>query len=196
MEEFFGKNNSNIYLDNGASTLALKKVKETADNFLLNYGSVHRGSGYNSEISTNLYEQSRKNILECIEGNENEHAVIFTANTTDGINKFALMSNFSKVLVSDIEHSSNRLPWYKNSNVVELKTRNFKIDLEELEKTLNENPEIDLVALSAASNITGYVTDVEGVYKICKKHNVIFLLDASQYAPHFRPSLKQCDVLV
>ena len=197
MEKFFGeKKEKNIYLDNGASTLALLEVKNTTDEFLMNYGSVHRGSGYNSETSTMLYEQARDNILECIEGTKQDHAVIFTANTTDGINKFALMSNFRKILVSDIEHSSNRLPWEKNFQVVELKTVDFKIDIEELESTLSKERDIELVALTGASNITGYVTDIQKVYEICKKYNVIFFLDASQYAPHFKPSLNDCDVMV
>lgn len=197
MEKFFGENKEeNIYLDNGASTLALLEVKEEADEFLKSYGSVHRGSGYNSQKSTKAYENSRDKILDYIDGDKNEDAVIFTSNTTDGINKFVLMSNYKKVLISDIEHSSNRLPWEKSCEVVELKTKNFQVDLNELEEKLKNDRQIELVALTAASNITGLVTDVKEVYKICKKYGVVFFLDASQYAPHFRPSLKNCDVMV
>ena len=196
MVNFYGRKDEYVYLDNGASTLALLDAKMAVDEFLQNYGSVHRGSGYNSEISTELYENARENILKHLDGNTEEHAVIFTSNTTDGINKFSLLSNFKKVLVSDIEHSSNKLPWLKNSKVIELKTVNYKIDSYELEKMLKKNPDIELVALSAASNITGYVTDIEEVYKICKKYNKYLFLDASQYAPHFKPSLNYCDAIV
>ena len=51
-ELFYGYDNKNIYLDNGASTLSLKSVKEKVDEFLLTYGSVHRGYGENSMKST------------------------------------------------------------------------------------------------------------------------------------------------
>jgi len=196
MERFWWKNKNNIYLDNWASTLALYDVKKSVDSFLLNYWSVHRWSWYNSEISTKLYEQSRNQILKYLDGNKKDDAVIFTANTTDWINKFVLMSNYKKVLISDIEHSSNRLPREKACEVVELKTNNFMIDLSELEKKLKSDSDIDIVALTAASNITWYVSDIKWIYEICKKYNVIFFLDASQYAPHFKPSLKDCDVIV
>ena len=63
-ELFYGYDNKNIYLDNGASTLSLKSVKEKVDEFLLTYGSVHRGYGENSMKSTNSYENARNYILE------------------------------------------------------------------------------------------------------------------------------------
>lgn len=87
-ELFYGYDSKNIYLDNGASTLSLKSVKDKVDKFLLTYGSVHRGFGENSIKSTNSYENARDYILEKINGNKEKHSLIFTTNTTDSINKF------------------------------------------------------------------------------------------------------------
>lgn len=196
-ELFYGYDNKNIYLDNGASTLSLKSVKDKIDKFLLTYGSVHRGFGENSIKSTNSYENARDYILEKINGNKEKHSLIFTANTTDSINKFVHLFDWKKddvVLVSDIEHSSNWLPYLKVAKVKMIETDNFVITPENVEKAIIKNKP-RCIALGGASNITGYVIDIKKIYEICKRYNVLFLLDASQYAPHFKLDINDCDVL-
>lgn len=195
--KFYGKKNKNIYLDNAASTIPFQKVKDTADNFLYNYGSLHRGSGSNSQKSTTAYEDAREIILKTLDGTEND-CVIFTSNTTDAINKFTLIYPFEEddvVLISDVEHTSNLLPWLKHAKVEFLETENFKINPKNVEKAIIKNPNIKIVSLTQASNITGYITDIPQIYKICKEHNVLLFVDASQYAPHYKPSLKYCDFI-
>lgn len=197
-QDFFGYDETNIYLDNAASTLALRRSKEAADDFLLHYGSIHRGAGFNSERSSNLYEDARQCILSSIHGTKDDVA-IFTANTTDSVNKLSLIfepkTKNGKILVSDIEHSANYLPWMKRFPVVEMPTENFHIQPYILEKYLKEDSDISLVAIAAASNITGYVTDVKSIYEICQRYDVPLFIDASQYAPHFVPDLRYCDML-
>lgn len=197
MIEFYGKNINNVYLDNAASTIPFQKVKDVADEFLFTYGSLHRGSGINSEKSTNAYEKARETILSILDGTEDD-CVIFTSNTTDAINKFALIYPFKEndvVLTSDIEHTSNYLPWLKHAKVQLLETENFKINVEKVEEALIKNPDIKIITLTQASNITGYITDIPSIYKICRKYNVLLFVDASQYAPHHKPSLKYCDFI-
>lgn len=194
---FFGYDPNNIYLDNGASTLALNCVKDEGDEFLKHYGSVHRGAGYNSFVSTQKYEDARDYILKTIHGTEDD-CLIFTANTTDAINKFTLIYQFKegdKVLVSEIEHTSNFLPWKKHAEVVTLKTRDFHVCPEDVEEALEKDKSIAVVALAAASNITGYIIDFKKIYEICQKHGVLFFVDCSQYAPHACPDLRYCDVM-
>ena len=55
-----------LYFDNAASTLALKSAVDKSMEFLSTYGSIHRGVGYNSEHSTELYEGAREYILKCL----------------------------------------------------------------------------------------------------------------------------------
>lgn len=195
--EFYGKNDNYIYLDNAASTISFKKVKNVADDFLYHYGSLHRGSGINSKKSTDSYENAREKILSFLDGTK-EDCVIFTNNTTDSINKFALIYPFEKndvVLTSDIEHTSNYLPWLKHAKVQLLKTNDFKIEPRNVEKELIENKNIKIIALTWASNITGYISEIKNIYKICKKYNVLLFIDASQYSPHHKPTLKYCDFI-
>lgn len=199
MIEFFGKQSDVLYFDNAASTLALKSVVDKSLEFLSTYGSIHRGVGYNSEHSTELYEKAREYILKCLKGTHN-HTVIFTSNTTDSINKVASileLSMMDTVIVSDIEHSANILPYMQVSNVKRIDTGDANIVTADMvEALLLKDSSIKLVALAAANNVTGYITPFSEIYEVCKRYGAIFLLDCSQYAPHYRMGLDMADILV
>lgn len=199
MIEFFGKQDGVLYFDNAASTLALKSVVDKSLEFLSTYGSIHRGVGYNSEHSTELYEEAREYILKCLKGTNN-HTVIFTSNTTDSINKVASileLSMMDTVVVSDIEHSANILPYMQVSNVKRIHTGDTNIVTADMvESMLLKDSSIKLVALAAANNVTGYITPFSEIYDVCKRYGAIFLLDCSQYAPHYRMGLDMADILV
>ncbi len=195
---FYGLEKDTAYLDCAASTLALEVALDAGMKFLRHYGSIHRGAGKNSELSTNAFEEARETIRKEIRCTDDD-TVIFTANTTDGINRYALMAGLSKedvVLVSDIEHSSNLLPWLKVATVKTIESSDeFKIEPEAVQKAIKANPKTKIVALGAASNLTGYIPDIRKIYGICKENGVIFFLDASQYAPHFRVEMDMADII-
>ena len=199
MIEFFGKQGDVLYFDNAASTLDLKSVVDKSLEFLSTYGSIHRGVGYNSEHSTELYEKARGYILKCLKGTHN-HTIIFTSNTTDSINKVASileLSMMDTVVVSDIEHSANILPYMQVSKVKRIDTCDTNIVTADMvESMLLKDSSIKLVALAAANNVTGYITPFSEIYEVCKRYGAIFLLDCSQYAPHYRMGLDMADILV
>lgn len=199
MIEFFGKQDNVLYFDNAASTLALKSVVDKSLEFLSTYGSIHRGIGYNSEHSTELYEKAREYILKCLRGTNN-HTVIFTSNTTDSINKVASileLSMMDTVVVSDIEHSANILPYMQVSKIKRIDTGDTNIVTADMvESMLLKDSSIKLVALAAANNVTGYITPFREIYDVCQRYGAIFLLDCSQYAPHYRMDLNMADILV
>lgn len=199
MIKFFGKQDDVLYFDNAASTLALKSVVDKSMEFLSTYGSIHRGVGYNSEHSTELYEGAREYILKCLQGTDN-HTVIFTSNTTDGINKVASileLSMIDTVVVSDIEHSANILPYMQVSKVKRIDTGDSNIVTADMvEAMLLKDSSIKLVALAAANNVAGYITPFSEIYDVCQRYGAIFLLDCSQYAPHYRMGLDMADILV
>lgn len=188
-----------VYLDNAASTPPLIPVKKAVDDFLYNYGSIHRGSGVLSEKSTDAYEKARKDVADCIDAKEGRDVVIFTSNTTDAINRFAQLFPFKgrdTILISDIEHSSNMLPWLKHARVETFKTDDdYKIHPNDIARALGENEDIKIVAISGASNLTGYITPVKAIYEICRNYGVYLFIDASQLAPHFPVSLDFCDFI-
>jgi selenocysteine lyase/cysteine desulfurase len=179
-----------INLDNAASTPPLKSVLNTVNDFMRYYSSVHRGTGFKSQLSTHAYERSRQLVLEFLEANPAEHVCIFGKNTTEAINKLARRFPFSTerdiVITSGMEHHSNDLPWRANARAIH-------IDLLP-DGRLNE-PDLDaklaiygnhvaLLAITGASNVTGYLNPI---YRLAEKAHAVgayILVDAAQLAPH------------
>lgn len=201
MKDLFWKlDEKYVYFDNAASTIPFKKVVEKTLEFMETYSSIHRGAGKFSVLSTERYENARRTVLDFIHGKKKRDVVIFTSNTSEAINKMAQIFPFQKgdsVLISDIEHSANYLPWLKYANVITCKTNdNYQITAEAIECKLKENPTIKIVAIAGASNLTGLLTPVKEIYKICKKYGVYLLIDASQMVSHVEVSLEDCDFIV
>src|SRR5580698_4675834 len=103
-----------VNLDNAASTPIARPVKDTVDAFCTWYGAVHRGSGFKSELSTEVYEQARRAVASFVGADLDHHAVIFVRNTTEAINRCAdtlALGEGAVVLTTMMEHHSNLLPW-------------------------------------------------------------------------------------
>lgn len=101
------------------------------------------------------------------------------------------------VVVSDIEHSANILPYMQVSKVKRIDTGDTNIVTADMvESMLLKDSSIKLVALAAANNVTGYITPFSEIYDVCKRYGAIFLLDCSQYAPHYRMGLDMADIIV
>lgn len=196
---FWNLDDNYVYLDNAASTPPLAAVMNAAKEFLRSYGSIHRGAGRFSEISTDRYEDARQTVGHFIGAVHGRDVVIFTANTTDAINRAALLFPWNPgdaVLVSDIEHSSNLLPWMKMAQVITFQTdANYSIVPEAIEEKLRQHPEIRLVSIAGASNLTGQIVPVKEIYKVCQKYGKYLMIDASQLAPHYPISLDDCDLV-
>lgn len=201
MKSSFDLEKEHLYFDNAASTPQLNCVRDSVTKFLNNYGSIHRGHGKFSTRSTESYEQARTDILKMVNGKPERDGLFFVSNTSDGLNRLALLFKELgdiEILTTDIEHSANLLPWIKTFDKVHLLKTNedFEINLDKLEQILIANENIKVVTISGASNVTGIKTDIKSAYKICKKHNRYLVIDASQYAPHFKIDMDDADVFV
>jgi len=187
-----GKKIRYINLDNAATTSPFKRVKQNIDQFLDAYGSVHRGAGQKSEIATKAYDKAREDVSRSV-GASKDYYVILTKNTTEAINHAAELMHFipGRVLVSDIEHSSNLLPWLKyNKSIVYRTTKDNKIDygriveIFEKFKKAKGDKRIKLLAVVGASNVTGYKPDVHRLAKIAHKYGAYVLVDSCQLLQH------------
>jgi len=191
MRPKFLKDDDFLYFDNAASTPPLLDVFNAVNEFLKDYGSIHRGFGEKSNKSTDAYENARETILKLTDA-EGE-VLVFTSNTTDAINVFATALKRSKVALSYFEHSANYLPWIGKHDTVLLPwNKDFYLTPEDLDVFLKNN-KVDWVTIAGASNVTGYAVDIEGLYSVCQKYGVKLFIDASQYAAHYKISLKNCD---
>ena len=117
---FDGGRLSYVNLDNAASTPVLREVLDTVNRFMDWYSSVHRGAGFKSQVATHAYEEARDIVGDFVGANRAEHVVIFGKNATEAINKVSWRLNLGPedvVLVSQMEHHSNDLPWRAQARV-------------------------------------------------------------------------------
>ena len=187
-----------VNLDNAATTPPLREVVEAVHNFLPYYSSVHRGTGFKSRLSTRTYDDAHEAIARFVGANPNTNTVIFGKNTTEAINKLAFrypLGSRDIVVSTVMEHHSNDLPWRSRAQVVRAGvTREGRLDEDDLDRLLAEHGDrIALVAVSGASNVTGFV---QPIHRIARKTHAVgarILVDAAQLAPHRRIDMKPDD---
>jgi cysteine desulfurase/selenocysteine lyase len=180
-----------INFDNAASTPPLKRVRDAVTTFSDVYSSVHRGTGYKSRLSTDAYEHSREVVAHFLGVDEDDQVVIFVKGTTDALNRIAAEHSRlegKQVLVTEMEHHADLLPWrHRSGHVMVGLTEEGHIDLGAIERALRAGGgAIGLVAVCGASNVTGFVSPIHEVAELAHRHGARVSVDAAQLAPHHR----------
>ncbi|MFF7213504.1 aminotransferase class V-fold PLP-dependent enzyme [Streptomyces sp. NPDC008238] len=183
-------------LDYAASAPALQRVWDDVAAYAPYYGSVHRGAGYLSQLSTDLFEQSRATVAEflgCRPGDQ----VVFTRSTTDSLNLLAaVLPAGTGVLVFETEHHASLLPW-RDADVTYLDAPRTPAEaVATLERALAarvaDGPA--LVCVTGASNVTGELWPVRELAAAAHAHGARIVLDAAQLAPHHPVDIAELDV--
>jgi selenocysteine lyase/cysteine desulfurase len=170
-------------LDNAASAPALERVAARVGEVLPLYASVHRGAGYLSQVSTALYESSRQTIARFVGARQDDVAII-TRNTTDALNLLAgCVPHNSRVLVLDLEHHANLLPWQRGTATVLPIEDTVAQTLAALTAELARVP-YALVATTGASNVTGEALPVEEIVALAHEAGARVVVDGAQLVPH------------
>ena len=185
-----------VNFDNAATTPALIPVMDEVNEKLLMYGSIGRGYSLKSNYSTKLYEDTRDTVLQFVgldTFKDPDYTVFYVNNTTDGLNKLAsalITDENDLVLSTRIEHHANDLSWRERCRVIYAEVDDLgRIRYDELERLLKENT-VKLVAVTAASNVTGYVTDVHKVAKLAHRYGAMIVVDGAQIVAHRAFSMK------
>lgn len=183
-----------IYLDNAATThkpmQVINAIKQYYENFNAN---VHRGVYELSIESTEIYENARKTVADFI-GAKNWREIIFTRNTTEGINLVAYayglhnLKDGDKIILTEMEHHSNIVPWqiissFKKAKILYLPVTNdgyLMTDI--LDKYLKD---AKIFALTHSSNVLGTINPVKELIKVAKEYGVTTIIDGAQSVPHF-----------
>lgn len=180
-----------LNLDHAATTPPFEVVHERVGEILLRYGSIHRGSGWKSQFSTELYEQCATRLLKFLGVTSKRHAVMVTQNTTSSINRLARilgLNGSDTVFLSEFEHSANDLPWRKANQLVRVPaTKDGTIDVDRFDEVLRRTTTAGgrrLVAITGASNITGAVTPINEVAQVAHRHGALVVVDAAQLVAH------------
>ncbi len=179
-----------VNFDNAASTPSFRAVQQSVDAFLGFYSSVHRGTGFKSQVSTHAYEAARQAVLEFTGADSTHDVCLFGKNTTEAINKLARRFPFTAqrdvVLVSQMEHHSNDLPWRAVARVEHIGlTPEGRLDEAHFDALLEQYAgRVALVTVTGGSNVSGYINPV---YRLAEKAHAAgaqILVDCAQLAPH------------
>ena len=197
-----------VYFDNAATTQKPRRVIDKIVEVYTQYNAnVHRGVHTLSNRATTAMEESRKTVQAFINA-ESEREIIFTRGATESINLVAntlgqkYLSAGSEVIVSEMEHHSNIVPWQLLENQGKTKVVKWAFDdrgelnLAELEELITDRTK--LLTICYVSNTLGTINPIEQIIAIAHSHNVPVLVDASQAIQHFPIDVQQldCDFLV
>lgn len=198
----FENNKDLIYLDSASTSQKPKKVIEAIKNFYENENAnIHRGIYNLSENATEKYNKSRKKIADFINADEKE--IIFTRNTTESINLLArtikplLEKGKNEIVLTEMEHHSNLVPWqeFAKRNNLKLKfipiTSNYELNYNEAEKLINEKTA--LVSLTHISNVFGTINNIKKIINLAKKQGALTIIDTAQSIAHTKIDVKDLD---
>ena len=191
-----GTTRPQINFDNAATTPALIPVMEEVNQKLLMYGSIGRGFSQKSNLSTELYEKTRNTVLSFVGLDpieDYDYTCFYANNTTDGLNKLAsalITSPEDVVLSTRMEHHANDLSWRERCKVIYAEVDELgRVRYDEIERLLKEN-QVKLVAVTAASNVTGYITDVHRIARLAHQYGAMIVVDGAQIVAHRAFSMK------
>ncbi|MEZ0114203.1 cysteine desulfurase/selenocysteine lyase [Catenulispora sp. EB89] len=186
-----------VYLDNAATSQSPQQVIDTiVEYYSLHNANVHRGIHVLAEEATALYEGARDKVAAFINAPREE--VIFTKNSSEALNLVANVLGWAsepygirpgdEIVISEMEHHSNIVPWQLTAERIGAKLRWFgitdegRLDLSNLNELITERTKV--VSLVHVSNILGTVNPVETIVKRAHEVGALVVLDASQSAPH------------
>jgi cysteine desulfurase/selenocysteine lyase len=184
-----------VFLDNAASTPAFRRVVDRVVEFLPWYSGVHRGTGFKSLLSTEIFDRAHSAVAHFVGVDPATNTVIFTKNTTECVNKLANRFRFSPddiVVTTMMEHHSNDLPWRKYARVIHVGVMpDGHPDLEELSGVLKRHAgRVKLVAINGASNITGICAPIHTIAGWAHAAGAKIFVDAAQLAAHRAISMR------
>lgn len=189
-----------IYLDSAASALKSKSVINAQIDFLENhYANAGRGTCARANAVSDMLSLARQKTAQFI-GAKPEN-IIFTSGATDSLNRIANMMPFdAKVVVSDLDHHSARLPFeQKNKTIICSLDDDFNLSSNKLAEICKKN-NVYAVVITAMSNVLGTAQNVKNLIDTIKKidDKIITIIDATQFAVYLPIDVSDwnCDALV
>jgi cysteine desulfurase / selenocysteine lyase len=192
-----------VYLDNGASAQKPRAVIDCMRQVMEeDYANIHRGVHFLSQRATERYEGARETVARFLGAETRE--IVFTRNATEGINLVAasygrhFLEPGDEILLSEMEHHANIVPWQLLAGERGLVIRVVPIDdkgnlqLDAYEDLLG--PRVRLVALTHCSNVLGTVNPAAEIVRLAHARGVPVLLDGSQAVVHRAVDVKALDV--
>ena len=197
-----------VYFDNAATTQKPKAVINRISNFLSKENAnIHRGVHHLSMNATKAYDEARSCVAKFINA-ESDNEIIFVRGATEAINLVAnsygknLLDTGDEILVTEMEHHANIVPWQLIANKTGAKvipiaiTDDGEIDLKDFEAKINERTK--MAAFVHVSNALGTVNPAKEMIHKLKSKNIPVLLDGAQAVGHQAVNVQElgCDFYV
>ena len=192
-----------VYLDNGATTQKPRCVVEAMmDEYYNVNANVHRGVHFLSTQATELHEAARETVRRFIHARSITE-IIFTRGTTESINLVAacfgqaFMNEGDEVIVSEMEHHSNIVPWQLLAERKGIRLRvipvsdSGELDLETYTQLFSDRTK--MVSVTHVSNVLGTVNPIRQMIEVAHAHGVPVLVDGAQSTPHFAVDVQALD---
>jgi cysteine desulfurase/selenocysteine lyase len=197
-----------VYLDNAATTQKPLAVIDAIHDYYMNYNSnIHRAVHQLAEEATLAFEKTREKVARFVNAKSTEE-IIFTRNATEAINLVAYSwgrANIKKddrIVISEIEHHSNIVPWQILAAEKEAHLDYIGVDdsgylkMHEYESHLSSG-RVKLVSVSHMSNVLGTIIPVNDIVKMSHEKGIPVLVDGAQSVPHMKVDVQEmgCDFM-
>jgi|TARA_Y100000992_G_scaffold54742_1_gene32948 cysteine desulfurase/selenocysteine lyase len=197
------QNNDLVYLDSANSSQKPQKViNRIYDFYTKEFSNVGRSVHYLAVAATNFYENTRTSVQKYINA-ESADEIVFTKGATEAINLVAntfgqkFLKEGDEVLLTELEHHSNYVPWHFLRKVKNIKI-NFaeindegQITIESIEKKITKKTKI--IALTHLSNVTGEILPIKEITSLAHSKGIPVLIDGCQGAPHLKLDMQDID---
>ena len=202
-EDFPMLNQDIIYLDNGATTFKPQCVIDKMNEYYEKYSAnAHRGD-YSISYKVDVeYENARKTVAEFIGADTDE--IVFTSGDTVSLNYIAtgffdnLLEPGDEIIITNAEHASNVLPWFRLANKHDLKINyipldsNLHVTLENLKTVVT--PKTKVIAIAEITNVVGDVRPIKEITDFAHENNIFVVVDGAQSVPHKSVNVKETGI--
>jgi cysteine desulfurase / selenocysteine lyase len=192
------------YLDSGASSLTPRAVIEAMDRYYENHhANVHRGVYQTANEATSIYEGAREAAARFLHAPGGSSEIVFTKNATESFNLLArswgvaFLSPGDVVLVTEMEHHANIVPWFqlRESHGIEVRFipvgDDYRLDLSNIEELMRG---VKLVSVTGMSNVLGTINPIRMLADMAHAHGALIAVDGAQSVAHLPTDLVDLDV--
>ena len=193
------------YLDSGATSQKPDSVIEKMNQvYKFTNANVHRGTYVLSAETTQEYEDVRNKCKSFLNASESDE-IIFTKGTTEALNFLAnaiankFMTKGDEIILSEIEHHANIIPWQMVAEKFGLKinyvkiNKDFSLDLDDLKSKLSKKTKV--VSIVGESNLSGMLPDIKEINDIVKNNSeALLIIDGAQLVPHRKVDVKELGI--
>ena len=193
------------YLDSGATSQKPDSVIEKMNQvYKFTNANVHRGTYVLSAETTQEYEDVRNKCKSFLNASESDE-IIFTKGTTEALNFLAnaiankFMTKGNEIILSEIEHHANIIPWQMVAEKFGLKinyvkiNKDFSLDLDDLKSKLSKKTKV--VSIVGESNLSGMLPDIKEINDIVKNNSeALLIIDGAQLVPHRKVDVKELGI--